>query len=210
MFSGKLLYHQEQHHFELNGIVLCPGNWIEIYMMGHWIAGQLNKDFTGWYFSTSDQVGIRLRAGLIARFAQVPSLLLTKEEPHRAEPPKGEELKLILVVEDDEVHASMLDQIFRQETPYHVYCASDGQTAWEFLHEIKPNLIVLDYMLPRMSGLMLYDRIHAEEALQDIPVVMISASLPKREVEQRGIIGLQKPFEIDELLQTTRDLIDST
>jgi hypothetical protein len=58
--------------------------------------------------------------------------------------------------------------------------------------------------------LALYDRIQADEKLQDIPVVMISASLPTREVEQRGIIALQKPFEIDELLDTARDLITST
>lgn len=210
MFSGKLLYHQEQNHFELNGIVLRPGNWIEIHLMGHWISGQLNQDFTGWYFITSDQVGIRLRSGLIARFAQAPSSLLTEEEPPGPEPSKGEEQKLILVVEDDEVHASMLDQIFRQETPYLVHCASDGQTAWEFLQEVKPHLIVLDYILPQMSGLMLYDHIRAEEVLQDIPVLMISAALPGHEVEQREIISLQKPFEIDELLHTTRDLITST
>ncbi|HEY4033590.1 MAG TPA: response regulator [Ktedonobacteraceae bacterium] len=210
MSSGRLVYHQQQNHFELNGIVLCTGNWIEIHVMGHWIAGQLNQDFTGWYFITSDQVGIRLRTGLTARFAQVPASLLTKEESHRTEPLQEEELKLILVVEDDEMHASMLDEIFRQETPYQVYCTTDSQTAWEFLHEIKPHLIVLDYMLPQMSGLMLYDRIHADEKLQDIPVMIISASLPTQEVEQRGIIGLQKPFEIDELLHTTRDLIAST
>ena len=209
MFSGKLLYHQEQNHFELNGIVLRPGKWIEINLMGHWISGQLDKDFTGWYFITSDQVGIRLRSGLIARFAQVPSSLLTEEEPHHPEPLNGEEQKLILLVEDDEVHASMLDQIFKQETPYLVHCAPDGQTAWEFLQEVKPQLIVLDYMLPQMSGLMLYDHIQAEEALQDIPVLMISAALPSQEVEQRGITSLQKPFEIDELLHTTKDLIAS-
>ncbi len=208
MFSGKLLYHQEQNHFELNGIALSPEDWIEIQMMGHWVSGQLNKDLTGWYFITSGQTAIRLRAGLMARFAQAPSSSFTKEE--ESHHPKGDELKLILIVEDDEVHASMLDQIFRQETPYYVYCVPDGLAAWQFLHEIKPHLILLDYMLPQMSGLMLYDRIHSEEELQDIPVVMISASLPTREVEQRGIIGLQKPFEIEELLQTTRNLLAFT
>ena len=208
MSSGKLLYHQEQHYFELNGIVLGPENWIEIHVMGNWISGQINKDLTGWYLITSNQVGLRLRTGLAARFGQVPSSLLTKEEPSSLESSQ-EELKLILLVEDDEMHASMLDEIFRQETPYQVYCASDGLTAWEFLHEIKPNLIVLDYMLPQMNGLMLYDRIQADEKLQDIPVVMISASLPIHEVEQRGIVSLQKPFEIDELLDTTRHLMAS-
>jgi CheY-like chemotaxis protein len=210
MSSGKLIYHQVQNHFELNGITLCPGNWIEVYLMGQWISGQLNKDGTGWYFITSDQMRIRLRSWFMARFAQAPSSLLTQEMPDRPERPKGEELKLILVVEDDEVHASMLNQIFTQETPYHVYCTSDSQTAWEFLQEVRPHLIVLDYLLPEMNGLELYDRIRANNEFQTIPVLMISAALPSHEVEQRGIISLQKPFEIDELLDTARDLITST
>src|SRR5437763_16076656 len=120
MSSGKLLYHQEQHSFELNGIVLCPGMRIEIHLMGSWIAGQLTKNATGWHVITSDHMEIGLQSGFVARFAHVPSSLRTPEQPHCPDLPKGEALKLILVVEDDEAHTSMLDQIFRQETPYHV------------------------------------------------------------------------------------------
>ncbi len=209
MSSGKLLYHQEQHSFELNGIVLCPGMGIEIHLMGSWMAGQLTKDATGWHVITSDHLEIELRSGFVARFAHGPSSLRTPEQPHCPAFPKGEELKLILVVEDDEMHTSMLDQIFRQETPYQVYYASDGQMAWEILQDVKPNLIVLDYLLPGMNGVELSDRIRADKALQTLPVLMISAALPSHEIEQRGIIGLHKPFEIDEFLHITRDLITS-
>jgi CheY-like chemotaxis protein len=209
MSSGRLLYHQAQHSFELNGMVLCPGMRIEIYLMGSWISGQLNKDATGWHIITSDHMEIRLRSGLLARLGHIPSEIVPEEQPPCPELPKGEDLKLILVVEDDEVHASMLDQIFKQETPYHVYRAPDGQSAWEMLQDVKPNLIVLDYLLPGINGLELSDRIRADKALQTLPVLMISAALPSHEMEQRGIIGLQKPFEIDELLHTTRDLITS-
>src|SRR5260370_16590957 len=66
MSSGKLLYHQKQGYFELNGIVLCPGMWIETHLMGHWVCGQLNKDATGWYIITSDHMGLRLRSGFLA------------------------------------------------------------------------------------------------------------------------------------------------
>ena len=177
--------------------------------MGSWISGQLTKNATGWHVITSDHMGIGLRSGYAARFAQGPSSLRTPEQPHCPEFPKGEELKWILVVEDDELHTSMLDQIFRQETPYHVYCASDGQAAWEMLQGIKPNLIVLDYLLPGINGVQLSDRTRADNALQTIPILMISAALPSHELEQRGIIGLHKPFEVDEFLHTTRDLITS-
>jgi CheY-like chemotaxis protein len=115
--------------------------------------------------------------------------------------------KLILLVEDDEVHASMLYQVLKEETPYHVYYTSDGLDAWHFLQHVKPHLILLDYRLPRMDGLTLYDKIHAQRELQDLPVLMISAVLPQREIQQRGIASIQKPFEIDNLLQTIDMLI---
>jgi CheY-like chemotaxis protein len=143
--------------------------------------------------------------------AEVPSSLRLQAEGHSYCPklPRGEEQKWILVVEDDEAHASMLDLLFKQETSHSVCYTSDGQTAWKFLQHFKPDLLVLDYLLPKVSGLVLYDRIRAEKALHNIPVLMISAALPSDEIEQRGIIGLQKPFEIDAFLHAIEVLIAS-
>jgi CheY-like chemotaxis protein len=115
--------------------------------------------------------------------------------------------KLILLVEDDEVHASMLYQVLKEETPYHIYYTSDGLDAWNFLQHVKPHLVLLDYRLPRMDGLALYDKIHEHRDLQDLPVLMISAVLPYTEIQQRGIACIQKPFEIDNLLETIDMLI---
>jgi CheY-like chemotaxis protein len=209
MSSGPLIHHQDQNRLELNGVALRREEQVEIRIMGHWILGRLDKDVKGWYLITSDKVEIRLRSGLAARFPEVSSFskLLSKGYPYRPELPEGTARKLVLLVEDDKSHGSMLYQLFTQETPYGVYATSDGQTAWEFLQHVKPNLLVLDYLLPHMNGLMLYDRICGEESLQDIPVLMVSAALPSDEVKKRGIVGLQKPFEIDEFLHAVEDLI---
>lgn len=112
-----------------------------------------------------------------------------------------------MLVEDDEEHASMLYQLLVQEERYRVYYTTDGQTAWKFLQYFKPHLLLLDYRLPRMDGLELYDRIRADKELHDIPVLMVSAALPAKAVEQRGIASLEKPFEMDELLSTIDTLI---
>ncbi|HWS84614.1 MAG TPA: response regulator, partial [Ktedonobacteraceae bacterium] len=176
---------------------------VEAYIMGHWIPGELEKDAIGWYLITADKVEIRLRSGLTARFPEVPisCRFPTQEYSHCAETTEdAKEQKMILLVEDDKSHASMLHQLFRQETPYRIYATSDGQTAWKFLQHVRPNLILVDYLLPQMNGLMLYDHIRAEKTLHGIPVVMISAVLPDDEIKKRGIIGFQKPFEIDEFL----------
>ena len=119
------------------------------------------------------------------------------------------EKKLIMLVEDDEDHASMLYQVLVQEERYRVYYTTDGQTAWQLLQYFKPHLLLLDYRLPRMDGLELYDRIRADKELYDLPVLMVSAALPAQAVEQRGIARLEKPFELDELLSTIDTLITS-
>src|SRR5262249_2529860 len=129
MSSGNLIYHQRQNHLELNGIILRTGEKIEIRVMGYWIPGQLHKDSEGWYLITSDQMGIRLRSGLVARFPGVSSPLTSQAKGHSHRPVlAGEERKWILVVEDDEAHASMLDQLFKEETVYDVCYTSDGRT----------------------------------------------------------------------------------
>ena len=114
--------------------------------------------------------------------------------------------KLILLVEDDEDHASLMCQLIRQETPYYICMTSDGETAWKFLQHMKPDLLILDYFLPRMNGLQLYERIRATNRLQELPVLLVSAALPlaalpHQEEKEHRLVALSKPFELEELLQ---------
>jgi DNA-binding response OmpR family regulator len=136
-------------------------------------------------------------------------MLNTHVQEERRAVQKVSEKKLIMLVEDDEEHASMLYQVLAQEERYRVYYTTDGQTAWNFLQYFKPHLLLLDYRLPRIDGLELYDRIRADKELYDLPVLMVSAALPAQAVEQRGIASLEKPFEMDELLSTIDNLITS-
>ncbi|SRR5579884_240779 len=136
-------------------------------------------------------------------------MLNTHVQEERRAVQKVAEKKLIMLVEDDEEHASMLYQVLAQEERYRVYYTTDGQTAWNFLQYFKPHLLLLDYRLPRIDGLELYDRIRADKELYDLPVLMVSAALPVQAVEQRGIASLEKPFEMDDLLSTIDNLITS-
>ena len=67
---------------------------------------------------------------------------------------------------------------------------------------LRPSLLLLDYMLPTMDGLHLYDRLQELETMRGVPTVLISASptLPFDELRARGIYLLQKPFELSDLL----------
>jgi CheY-like chemotaxis protein len=58
-----------------------------------------------------------------------------------------------------------------------------------------------------MNGLELYDHLQGVEGGKDIPVVMLSAALPRREIAQWHLIGMHKPVDLFDLLQTIENLI---
>ena len=124
--------------------------------------------------------------------------------------PRAEESgceKSILMVEDDDTIGAFLVLALRQETPYVVHWVSDGFEALRAIREDKPDLLILDYQLPRMNGIDLYDKIHALPGFEHIPVIMMSVQLPKREIEKRTLVGISKPFELGELFDTLEQFL---
>src|SRR5438067_12901970 len=122
------------------------------------------------------------------------------EETHTA-------VKTILVIEDDENIGDFIAQALQLETPYQTLLATSGEEALEQVKSIKPNIFLLDYMLPDVNGIELYDQLHSITEFEHIPAIMMSANLPTRELRKRQIMCLKKPFELDELLQTIEKLI---
>lgn len=116
-------------------------------------------------------------------------------------------VKTVLVVEDDAGIGMFLVQAISQETPHQAMLVTDGFQASQTVSQIKPNLFILDYHLPRMNGIELYDRLHAITELENVPAIIISARLPKQEIEKRKIIGMNKPLELDDLLHTVENLL---
>jgi CheY-like chemotaxis protein len=84
---------------------------------------------------------------------------------------------------------------------------TDGYQALRVVHDIKPSLFITDYRLPHMNGLELCDRLRATKGLEHTPAIVMSAYLPEQEVEKRHLVGLQKPFELDDLLNTVESLL---
>lgn len=115
--------------------------------------------------------------------------------------------KIILIVEDDEIHGKLLAQIISEETEYQPILASQAMATLKFVQHVKPDLLILDYLLPRMNGLALYDQLQKMPECRNVPVLLISAALPTREVERLGIPGMKKPFELEEFLTTIERLL---
>lgn len=115
--------------------------------------------------------------------------------------------KTILLVEDDSVISELLVQMITQETHYQVFAVPDGLEALELVSNIKPQLLILDYRLPTIHGIELYDRLHKTEGLEEVPTIMLSVNAPISEINKRQIKYIRKPFDIYQLLETIQGLL---
>jgi DNA-binding response OmpR family regulator len=115
--------------------------------------------------------------------------------------------KTILLVEDDSIISELLIQMITQETHYQVYSVPDGLEALDLVKNIKPQLVILDYWLPFIHGIEVYDRLHNTEGLEEVPAIMLSVNAPVREINQRHMTYIRKPFDISKLLDTIHRLI---
>jgi DNA-binding NtrC family response regulator len=107
----------------------------------------------------------------------------------------------ILIVEDDEGIGQFLQQLIEEETPFQTVLISNGKVALEEAPSLKPCLLLLDYWLPGMNGLELYDRLQRFDQTRDTPAIMMSAALPVEELNKRGIYQLRKPMDIGSVIR---------
>lgn len=115
--------------------------------------------------------------------------------------------KTILLVEDDTTISELLVQLITQETQYQVLAVPDGSQALELVRNIKPQLLILDYWLPFMHGIELYDQLHKTEGLEQVPAIMLSVNAPLREINSRQIMYMKKPFDMYRLLEAIHNLL---
>lgn len=114
---------------------------------------------------------------------------------------------MILIVEGNPDIGNVLIHAIQLTTPYQVTLVSDGFQALAALKTLTPQLILLDYHLPGMNGIDLYDTLHAVDELQHIPVVLMSATLPMQEIRERKLHYITKPLELKTLFQMLEKLL---
>lgn len=114
--------------------------------------------------------------------------------------------RTVLVVEDDRDIAELLVAVLEE-----VHCqalhALNGYQALALASHFQPDLLLLDYHLPDINGLDLYDRLTLLEGLHSMPMLLVSANPPISELQKRHLPYLKKPFELDDLLAKVEMLI---
>jgi len=109
----------------------------------------------------------------------------------------------VLVADDDESLVRTLTWILK-ENGYEVSVCPGGDSLFAMLEEIKPALLLLDIVMPKVDGLQLLERLKQDERYKDLPVLMVS-SMPPEEATVRALgLGaadfISKPFRVRELL----------
>ena len=115
---------------------------------------------------------------------------------------------LILLVEDDPANAQFFLHILTQEASFRVFWATNGN----FTQHVKPQLFLLEYSLPDMNGIVLYDRLHVRKELEAVPAVIMGAWLKPvgEDIKQRGLLAVEKPFDLDEFLSAIESVLASS
>lgn len=111
----------------------------------------------------------------------------------------------ILVIDDSNVIRNMVRDMLPKGN-FEVLEAKDGLQGLNLIRQERPNLIMLDFLLPKMSGWEVYQQIQTSHELQSIPLVLMSGR--KEEVTEK----LQEPFEYFEFVQKPfdqKELIDA-
>src|SRR6266571_7707648 len=108
--------------------------------------------------------------------------------PGEVIPPAAHSLRseTILIVEDDADIGEFLQQLIEEETPYNTTVISNGLQALEKAPHVHPCLLLLDYRLPGINGIELYDRLQQKQETSGVPAIMMSATLPFTELQRRG------------------------
>jgi CheY-like chemotaxis protein len=119
--------------------------------------------------------------------------------------------KAILVVDDEPAILDMIAELLGYEG-YQVVTTSQGSAALAHAKHDPPALILLDLMMPGMSGWQLIAALKASPQTRAIPIVVLSArrDLPAIVKDLRIRTFLSKPFDIDELISTVRQYAGSS
>ena len=116
-----------------------------------------------------------------------------------------------ILIAEDEANIVVSLEFLLQGAGYEVVIARDGEEALRAAGRVKPDLMVLDVMLPAVSGLEVCRRVRRAAALQHVPILFLSARGLENEIKQGLALGatayMTKPFATQELIETVAELL---
>ena len=117
--------------------------------------------------------------------------------------------RVVVIGEDDEPIANLLHDALSDADGYQAVVVSDGALVLDTVRQVQADLLILDIMMPGLTGFEVYDRVQSDPDIKTMPVLFVSAATPQfeREFQDRGITDVvSKPFDLNDLLERVRVL----
>lgn len=116
---------------------------------------------------------------------------------------------VVVIGEDDEPIARLLRDAINDEPSYQAVIVPDGALVLETVRQVHADLLILDVMMPGLSGIEVFDRVRADPDVRNMPVLFVTAATQdyQRQFKDRKVADvISKPFDLNELLAKVRAL----
>ncbi len=120
--------------------------------------------------------------------------------------------KKLLIVDDDQDLVELISEGFQRDGRFDIRSVNNGFDAGMGVREFRPDLVILDVMLPDINGKEVCQRVRSDSALDMVKILCISGMVEQDKVAELKAAGaddfMQKPFSIEDLIDRACDLLD--
>jgi excisionase family DNA binding protein len=149
-----------------------------------------------------------------SRFRRIPREQLYKFMKDNGIPTDALESgkRKVLLVDDDIELVELMTKVLEEDGRFEVRIANNGFDAGMMVKEYRPDMIVLDVMLPDINGKEVCHRVRADTSLEDVRILCISGMIEEDKIQELRLSGaddfLHKPFDIEELIDRMCGLLE--
>lgn len=161
-------------------------------------------------FDTGRVQGFRVPGSRFRRIPRESLILFMKDNDIPLELLDSGKRKILVVDDDPEIVELMVD-VLERDGRFEVRTASSGYDAGVITHDYRPDLIILDYMLPDVNGNVVCKTIRSKDAFEHMKIIIVSGVVNKDDIDNLLEVGaddfMQKPFSIDSLISKITELL---
>ena len=149
-----------------------------------------------------------------SRFRRIPRDLLFSFMKENGIPTDALESgkRKVLIVDDDEDLVELIADHLERDGRFEIRTANNGFDAGMMVKEYRPDIIVLDVMLPDINGKEVCQRVHSDKTMEDTRIICISGMVEEDKVADLRDAGaddfMHKPFEVERLIDRVCELLD--
>src|SRR6187397_3354523 len=148
-----------------------------------------------------------------SRFRRIPREALYKFMKDNGIPTEALESgkRKVLLVDDDVELVELIQKVLEEDGRFEVRVANNGFDAGMMVKEYRPDLIILDVMLPDINGKEVCQRVRSDSSLEEVRIICISGMIEEDKIHELKLSGaddfLHKPFDIEELIDRMCNLL---